>query len=253
MSLAGTSAAEERACKLLRTCGRPHGLDQPACWAVVMKKGLQGHAFMQFLLLQMAAPTCIHQKCLVLLCEPNMISQGALSRCHPLALGGLASSASAGLIATCWANEGFAPPATCIRSVDGYSGLGCGGGVGRGQLRPCYYPSTSTLTFVCGRQPFVRSTTRLIRPWRCCSWLTGHDGLDVRGLFVVDVGRMGLLGRRMGLLGRRMGLLGRCDAKLQRQHVKGLAALWFSQHPGLDSLLEAVRIHRDLSASSNVQ
>ena len=40
-----------------------------------------------------------------------------------------------------------------------------------------------------------------------------------------------------------MGILGRCDAKLQRQHVEGLAALWFSQHPGLDSMLEAVRIH----------
>ena len=44
---------------------------------------------------------------------------------------------------------------------------------------------------------------------------------------------------------RRMGLLGRCDAKLQRQHVEGLAALWFSQHPGLDATLEAVRIHRE--------
>ena len=44
---------------------------------------------------------------------------------------------------------------------------------------------------------------------------------------------------------RRMGLLGRCDAKLQRQHVEGLAALWFSQHPGLDSMLEAVRIHKE--------
>ena len=44
---------------------------------------------------------------------------------------------------------------------------------------------------------------------------------------------------------RRMGLLGRCDAKLQRQHVEGLAALWFSQHPGLDAMLEAVRIHRE--------
>ena len=42
-----------------------------------------------------------------------------------------------------------------------------------------------------------------------------------------------------------MGLLGRCDAKLQRQHVEGLAALWFRQHPGLDSMLEAVRIHRE--------
>ena len=40
---------------------------------------------------------------------------------------------------------------------------------------------------------------------------------------------------------RRMGLLGRCDAKLQRQHVEGLAALWFSQHPGLDAMLEAVQ------------
>ena len=42
-----------------------------------------------------------------------------------------------------------------------------------------------------------------------------------------------------------MGFLGRCDAKLQRQHVEGLAALWFRQHPGLDSMLEAVRIHRE--------
>ena len=44
---------------------------------------------------------------------------------------------------------------------------------------------------------------------------------------------------------RRMGFLGRCDAKLQRQHVEGLAALWLRQHPGLDSMLEAVRIHRE--------
>ena len=42
-----------------------------------------------------------------------------------------------------------------------------------------------------------------------------------------------------------MGFLGRCDAKLQRQHVEGLAALWFRQHPGFDSVLEAVRIHRE--------
>ena len=43
-----------------------------------------------------------------------------------------------------------------------------------------------------------------------------------------------------------MGLLGRCDAKLQRQHVEvNLAALWFRQHPGLDSMLEAVRIQRE--------
>ena len=63
------------------------------------------------------------------------------------------------------------------------------------------------------------------------AWLRGHDGLDVRGLIYITL--------------RKMGLLGRCDAKLQRQHVEGLAALWFRQYPGLDSMLEAVRIHRD--------
>ena len=50
-----------------------------------------------------------------------------------------------------------------------------------------------------------------------------------------------------------MGFLGRCDAKLQRQHVEGLAALWFRQHPGLDSMLEAVRIHREAQMCSELK
>ena len=41
---------------------------------------------------------------------------------------------------------------------------------------------------------------------------------------------------------RRTGRLGRSDARLRMEHVASLAALFFSQTPGLDVLLKAVAL-----------
>ena len=72
-----------------------------------------------------------------------------------------------------------------------------------------------------GGVSLVRVTTRVDRPSRVFVYLVKCRSRDY------------------------LGILGRCDAKLQREHAEGLAALWFSQHPGLGSMLEAVRIHRE--------